>query len=177
MWKYTNLCEYPHVEKRISPCADLHIFLCISTCGNSLKTVQIRVSGNTLFLVKEFTLNCVSPHAVIHQKLCISTQRIYAFLGAFPQVEIHNCKCKSPYAENQSLLNFLRFWEIHLFSCISAWDFSSWGNSHGTVYLRMQEFTELCESPHSGITHFRVHFHKWKFTIIRVYPHMRKLTF
>ena len=121
MWKYTNLCEYPHVEKRISPCADLHILLCISTCGNSLKTVQIRVRGNTLFLVKEFTLNCVSPHAVIHKKLCISAQRIYAFLGAFPQVEIHNCKCKSSYAENQSLVNFLVL-----------------GNSPFLVYIRMR---------------------------------------
>ena len=86
---------------------DLHILLCISTCGNSLKTVQIRVRGNTLFLMWTFTLNCVSPHAVIHQKMCKSAQQIYTYLGAFPQVEIHNYKCKSSYAENQSLVNFL----------------------------------------------------------------------
>ena len=84
-----------------------HILLCISTCGNSLKTVQIRVRGNTLFLMWTFTLNCVSPHAVIHQKMCKSAQQIYTFLGEFPQVEIHNYKCKSSYAEIQSLVNFL----------------------------------------------------------------------
>ena len=123
--------------------ADLHIILCISTCGNSLKTVQIRVSGNTLFLMWTFTLNCVSPHAVIHQKMCKSVQRIYTFfgvlphaeihqkmcksaqriytfLGAFPQVEIHNYKCISSYAENKSLVNFLVL-----------------GNTPFLVYIRM----------------------------------------
>ena len=87
-------CDFPHGEKRISAGADLHILMCISTCCNSLKTVQIHIRGNTLFLMWEFTLNCVSPHAVIHQNLCKSAQRIlYAFSGAFPQVEIHNYKC------------------------------------------------------------------------------------
>ena len=100
MGKCTISCQFPHGERRISPCADLHILLCISTCGNSLKTVQIRVRGNTLFLMLEFTLNCVSPHAVIHQNLCKSAQRIYTFSSAFPQVEIHNYKCRSTYAEN-----------------------------------------------------------------------------
>ena len=100
MRKCTISCEFPHGERRISAGADLHILLCISTCGNSLKTVQIRVRGNTLFLMWEFTLNCVSPHAVIHQNLCKSAQRIYTFSSAFPQVEIHNYKCRSTYAEN-----------------------------------------------------------------------------
>ena len=143
MWKYTKKCVFPHVGKFtifgvfphaeihdlmwISTCgnayfrgADLHILLCISTCGNSLKTVQIRVRGNTLFLMWTFTLNCVYPHAVIHQKMCKSAQRIYTFLGTFPQVEIHNYKCKSSYAENQSLVNFLVL-----------------GNTPFLVYIRM----------------------------------------
>ena len=100
MRKCTISCEFPHGERRISGGADLHILLCISTCGNSLKTVQICVRGYTLFLMWEFTLNCVSPHAVIHQNLCKSAQRIYTFSSAFPQVEIHNYKCRSTYAEN-----------------------------------------------------------------------------
>ena len=143
MWKYTKKCVFPHVGNFtifgvfphaeihdlmwISTCGnayfrgeDLHILLCISTCGNSLKTVQIRVRGNTLFLMWTFTLNCVSPHAVIHQKMCKSAQQIYTFLGAFPQVEIHNYKCKSSYAENQSLVNFLVL-----------------GNTPFLVYIRM----------------------------------------
>ena len=93
MRECTIAWELPRGEKRISAGADLHILLCISTCGNSLKTVQIRVRGNTLFLMWEFTVNCVSPHAAIHQNLCLSAQRIYTFSGAFPQVEIHNYKC------------------------------------------------------------------------------------
>ena len=97
MRKCTISCEFPHGERRISAGADLHILLCISTCGNSLKTVQIRVRGNTLFLMWEFTLNCVSTHAVIHQNLCKSAQRIYTFSSAFPQVAIHNYKCRSTY--------------------------------------------------------------------------------
>ena len=91
MWKYTKKCVFPHVGKFtifgvfphaeihdlmwFSTCgnayfrsADLHILSCISTCGNSLKTVQIRVRGNTLFLMWTFTLNCVSPHGVITPK-------------------------------------------------------------------------------------------------------------
>ena len=106
-------------EKCISAGADLHILLCISTCGNSLKTVQIRVRGNTLFLMWEFTFNCVSPHAVIHQNLCKSAQRIYTFSGSFPQVEIHNYKCISTHAEYQILVNFLVL-----------------GNSYFLVYIR-----------------------------------------
>ena len=75
--KCTISCEFPHGEKRISAGVDLHILLCISTFGNSLfKTVQIRIRRNTLFLMWEFTLNCLSPHAVTHQNLCKSTQRI-----------------------------------------------------------------------------------------------------
>ena len=100
MRKCTISCEFPHGEKRFYAGADLHILMCISTCGNSLKTVQIRIRGNTLFLIWEFTLNCVSPHA-----------------------------------------------------------------------------TKICVKPHSGYMHFLVHFHKWKFTIISVYPHMRKIKF
>ena len=119
--KCTVSCEFPHGEKRISAGADLHILLCISTCGNSLKTVQIRVRGNTLFLMWEFTSNCVSLHAVIHQNLCKSAQRIYTFSVAFPQVEIHNYECISSYAENQILVNFLVL-----------------GNSHFLVYIRMR---------------------------------------
>ena len=121
MQKCTISCEFPHGERRISAGADLHILLCISTCGNSLKTVQIRVRGNTLFLMWEFILNCVSPNAVIHQNLCKSAQRIYTFSSAFPQVEIHNYKCRSTYAENQILVNFLAL-----------------GNSHFLVYIRMR---------------------------------------
>ena len=119
--KCTISCEFLHWEKRISAGADLHILLCISTCGNSLKTMKIRVRGNTLFLMWEFILNCVSPHAVIHQNLCKSAQRIYTFSGAFPQVEIHNYKCIFSYAENRILVNFLVF-----------------GNSHFLVYIRMR---------------------------------------
>ena len=145
----TNLCEYPRVEKRISPCADLHILLCISTCSNSLKTVQIRVRGNTLFLVKEFTLNCVSPHAVIHQKLCISAQRIYAFLGAFPQVA-HTIVSVNPHMRKIKVWWISSSWEIHLFSCTSAW-----GN---TLFL-MREFTRNSVSTHAGI-----HWTLWKST-------------
>ena len=100
MRKFMISCEFPHGDRRISAGADLHILLCISTCGNSLKTVQIRVRGNTLFLMWEFTLNCVSLLAVIHQNLCKSARQIYTFSSAFPQVEIHNYKCRSTYAEN-----------------------------------------------------------------------------
>ena len=121
MRKCTISCEFPHGEKRIFACADLHILLCISTCGNSLKSVQIRVCGNTLFLMWEFTLNCVSLHAAIHQNLCKSAQRIYTFSGAIPQVEIHNYKRISSYAENKILVNFL----------VS-------GNSHFLVYIHMR---------------------------------------
>ena len=85
-----------HMGKGVFPPARiLHILLCISTCGNSLKSVQIHVHGNTLFLMWEFTLKCISPHAVIHQNLCKSAQGIYTFSSAFPQVEIHNYKCRS----------------------------------------------------------------------------------
>ena len=97
------------LEKRISTCADLRIFLCISTSGNLLKTVQIRICRNTLFLMREFSLSSISTHVVIHQTLCKSAQRKYTFSGAFPQVEIHNYKCMSSYAENQILVNFLVF--------------------------------------------------------------------
>ena len=61
MWKCTILCEFPHVGKRASAWVDLQIFLYISTSGNSLKRVpkrvQIRICRNTLFLMREFTLN------------------------------------------------------------------------------------------------------------------------
>ena len=109
MWKSLKNRVFPHVfpaEIHKSACKltyiDLHILLCISACGNSLKIMQIRVRRNTLFLMWEFTFNYVSPHAVIHQNLCKSAQRIYTF---------------------------------------------------------------------------SVDFHKWKFTIISVYPQMRKIKF
>ena len=121
MRKCTISCEFPHGEKRISARADLHILLCISTWGSSLKTVQIRVRGNTLFLMWEFTFTCVSPHAVIHQNLCKSAQRIYTFSGAFPQVEIHSYKCLSSYLEYEILVNFLVL-----------------GSSHFLVYIRIR---------------------------------------
>ena len=90
-----------HMGKGVFPPARIYTYFCVFPhAGNSLKTVQIRVRGNTLFLMWEFTLNCVSPHAVIHQNLCKSAQRIYTFSSAFPQVEIHNYKCRSTYAEN-----------------------------------------------------------------------------
>ena len=95
VWKCKILCEFPHGEKRISAGVDLHILLCISTCGNSLKTVQIRIHRNTLFLMWEFILNCVS------------------LSGAFSQVEIHNYKCISTYMENQILVNILVLGNSH----------------------------------------------------------------
>ena len=195
MRKCTISCEFPHGESRIFAGADLHILLCISTCGNSLKTVQIRV----------FTLNCVSPHAVIHQNLCKSAQRIYTFSGAFPQVEIHNYKCISTHAENQILVNFLvlgnshflvyfrmRFFSlsnlgrcsIRLYSIFWVTSISFmlpyllyWSTTWGNTLFLMREFTVPCVNPQAEIhfstwrkSHNSVNLHMWKYTAPCVYP-------
>ena len=93
----------------ISSFWEIHLFSCISAWDN------------TLFLMREFTRNSVSPHAGIHWTSWKSTQRNYTFSGALPQVEIHNNKSISSYAETYILVNFLIL-----------------ENSHFLVYIRMR---------------------------------------
>ena len=182
LWDFTLVDTWMEVHDLmwISTCgnayfrgADLHILLCISTCGNSLKTVQIRVRGNTLFLMWTFTLNCVSPHAVIHQKMCKSAQRIYTHFLVYYRMRRYTKKCANPHSGYTHFwVHFHKWkftiisvnphmrkikvwwisssWEIHLFSCISAW-----GN---TLFL-MREFAWNSVSPHVVI-----HWTLWKST-------------
>ena len=112
-WKITIISVNPHMRKIkvwwISSSWEIHLFSCISAWGN------------TLFLMREFAWNSVSPHAVIHWTLWKSTQRNYTFSGALPQLEIHNNKSISSYAETYILVNFLIL-----------------ENSHFLVYIRMR---------------------------------------
>ena len=65
--KYTKSSENPRAETQEdlwkTHYEDLHIIVCISTCGNT--------RGNVYFHMREYTRKRVLPHAVIHQILLI----------------------------------------------------------------------------------------------------------
>ena len=94
MWKFTWDRVFPHVEIHqklwISQHAEIHIFWCISTCGNSSGKVNFRMSvykricefprgktcGNTRFFadfrMRKYTRICEFPRAEIHAERCIT---------------------------------------------------------------------------------------------------------
>ena len=94
MWKFTWDRVLPHVEIHqklwISQYAEIHIFWCISTCGNSSGKVNFRMSvykricefprgktcGNTRFFadfrMRKYTRICEFPRAEIHAERCIT---------------------------------------------------------------------------------------------------------
>ena len=94
MWKFTWDRAFPHVEIHqklwISQRAEILIFGCISTCGNSSGKVYFRMSiykrirefprgktcGNTRFFedfhMREYTRKCEFPRAEIHAEMCIT---------------------------------------------------------------------------------------------------------
>ena len=94
MWKFTRDRVLPHVEIHqklwISQHAEIHIFWCISTCGNSSGKVNFRMSvyklicefprgktcGNTCFFadfrMRKYTRICEFPRAEIHAERCIT---------------------------------------------------------------------------------------------------------
>ena len=94
MWKFTRDRVLPHVEIHqklwISQNAEIHIFWCISTCGNSSGKVNFRMSvykricefprgktrGNTRFFadfrMRKYTRICEFPRAEIHAERCIT---------------------------------------------------------------------------------------------------------
>ena len=94
MWKFTWDRAFPHVEIHqklwISQRAEILIFWCISTSGNSSRKVNFRMSiykrirefprgktcGNTRFFgdfhMRKYTRKCEFPHAEIHAERCIT---------------------------------------------------------------------------------------------------------
>ena len=94
MWKFTWDRVFPHVEIHqklwISQHAEIHIFWCISTSGNSSGKVNFRMSvykricefprgktcGNTRFFadfrMRKYTRICEFPRAEIHAERCIA---------------------------------------------------------------------------------------------------------
>ena len=94
MWKFTWDRVFPHVEIHqklwISQHAEIQIFWCISTCGNSSGKVNFRMSvykricefprgktcGNTRFFadfrMRKYTRICEFPRAEIHAERCIT---------------------------------------------------------------------------------------------------------
>ena len=165
MWKYTKKCVFPHVGKFtifgvfphaevhdlmwISTCgnayfrgADLHILLCISTCGNSLKTVQIRVRGNTLFLMCTFTLNCVSPHE--YTKKCVNPHSGYTHFLVYYRMRRYTKKCVNPHSGYTQFWVHFHKWKFtiisvnpHMLKIKVWWISSSWEIHLFLVYIRM----------------------------------------
>ena len=146
-WKFTNPLVNWHAE--------IHFPARISACGTP-NNEYFHTLGNPQFLVY-FHMRNARSHVNFHMgKGIFPPARIYTYFCVFSHAVIHLKLCKSASAD------------IHFSSC---------GNSHSTVYLRMRLYTKICVNSHSGYTHFLVHFHKWKFTIISVDPHMRKIKF
>ena len=152
MWKFTWDRVFPHVEIHqklwISQHAEIHIFWCISTCGNSSGKVNFRMSvykricefprgktcGNTRFFadfrMRKYTRICEFPRAEIHAERCITAcgntlirvyfpMRTYTFPRVFPHAEIHTIRCKSSYGFYTLPLAFPHA-AIHYFRCIST---------------------------------------------------------
>ena len=115
MWKFTWDCVFPHVEIHqklwISKHAEIHIFWCISTCGNSSGKVNFRMSvykricefprgktcGNTRFFadfrMRKYTRICEFPRAEIHAERCIT-----ACGNTLNQVKENSSICLLPWA-------------------------------------------------------------------------------
>ena len=100
---YTRKGEFPKTRKFnklwFSAYEDLHLQLCISTCGNAPKNAYIRCAdihnfwcitacGDTQFSVNSFTRKSVLPRT-----------RICTVLSELPHVEIHKSMCKSAHWE------------------------------------------------------------------------------
>ena len=118
VWIFTKFSELPHacgdtlfhanslMRKSVLPHADIHEKRCISQDEEIHQTFIFRIWGFTLIIVNFHFWKCtqkcvyplcgfthffgVSPHALIHQKMCISAVRIYTFFGVFPHAEIHS---------------------------------------------------------------------------------------
>ena len=134
-------------------CADLHIFWCISACGNTPKNVYIRCAdlhifwcitacGDTQFNVNVHMRESVFPrtrictvlsefrHVEIHKSMCKSAPRKYAF----PHVEIHMRSCTSACGNTPKIVNF-----------------PTCGNTHFLVYFQMRKFEWESEFPHVSL--------------------------
>ena len=134
---YTRKGEFPKTRKFnklwFSAYEDLHLQLCISTCGNAPKNAYIRCAdihnfwcitacGDTQFNVNSFTRKSVFPRT-----------RICTVLSEFPHVEIPKSMCKSAHGEIR---------------------FSTCGFSHKFVYFHMRRCTqngEFSNTVHSNL--------------------------
>ena len=134
---YTRKGEFPKTRKFnklwFSTYEDLHLQLCISTCGNAPKNAYIRCAdihnfwcitacGDTQFNVNSFTRKSVFPRT-----------RICTVLSELPHVEIHKSMCKSAHGEIR---------------------FSTCGYSHKFVYFHMRRCTqngEFSNTVHSNL--------------------------
>ena len=134
---YTRKGEFPKTRKFtklwFSAYEDLHLQLCISTCGNAPKNAYTRCAdihnfwcitacGDTQFNVNSFTRKSVFPRT-----------RICTVLSELPHVEIHKSMCKSAHGEIR---------------------FSTCGYSHKFVYFHMRRCTqsgEFSNTVHSNL--------------------------
>ena len=127
MRMYTRKGEFPKTRKFTKlwfSAYDLHLQLCISTCGNAPKNAYIRCAdihnflcitacGDTQFNVNSFTRKSVFPrtrictvlselpHVEIHKSMCK-----YAWKYAFPHVDIHTSLCISTCGDARKIENF-----------------------------------------------------------------------
>ena len=133
MWKFTWDRVFPHVEIHqklwISQHAEIHIFWCISTCGNSSGKVNFRMSvykricefprgktcGNTRFFadfrMRKYTRICEFPPAEIHAERCITACGI-----TLNQVQKNSSKIKEIGCCTEEQITFCPFSPVSLWS-------------------------------------------------------------
>ena len=155
---YSYYCEFPLVEVHPKMCnsavwiftkfktrklnklwfssyEDLHLQLCISTCGNAPENAYIRCAdihnfwcitacGDTQFNVNSFTRKSVFPRT-----------RICTVLSELPHVEIHKSMCKSAHGEIRfSTCGYShKFVYFHMRKCTQNWEFSNTVHSNLNV--------------------------------------------
>ena len=130
---YTYNCEFPLVEmhpKMCHRCADLHIFWCITACGDTQFNVNVHMRKSVFLRTRICTVLSEFPHVEIHKSMSKSVSRKYAF----PHVEIHMRSCISACGNTPKIVNF-----------------PTCGNTHFLVYFHMRKFERESEFPHVSL--------------------------
>ena len=164
MRMYTRKGEFPKTRKFtklwFSAYEDLHLQLCISTCGNAPKNAYIRCAdihnfwcititarGDTQFNVADMqadvcsTASGTARNSVIFntcsftRKSVFPRTRICTVLSELPHVEIHKSMCKSAHGEIRfSTCGYShKFVYFHMRRCTQNWEFSNTVHSNLNV--------------------------------------------
>ena len=123
-------------------CADLHIFWCITACGDTQFNVNVHMRKSVFPRTRICTVLSEFPHVEIHKSMCESAPRKYAF----PHVEIHINRV-FPHVEIHQKLWISQHAEIHIVfprrkTC---------GNTRFFADFRMRKYTRICEFPRAEI--------------------------